>query len=153
MVLEHANGTLHPIAAMHVCRDELEGGIPLEGDCFFISEAGFVIQDMEINGEPMGCQMSHDCVVGCNAVAVTLGLEGLLEDEVAISMEGNHDLLVAGACSDKEAASVVGEELAERFSDDEDLVGRCCNGRRQNHFPPQVLALVTHGIFAYNKIH
>ena len=132
MILEYANGALCPIAAMHIWRDELEGGIPLEGDCFFISEAGFVIQDMEINGEPMGCQMSHDCVVGCNAVAVTLGLEGLLEDEVAISMEGNHDVLIARACSDGEVPRVIGEELAERFCDNTDLVGRHCNGRRKN---------------------
>ncbi len=80
----------------------------------------------------MGSQMSHDCVVGCDAVAITLRLEGLLEDEVAISVEGNHDILAAGAHSDREVASVVGEELAEQFCDDEDLVGRRCNGRRQN---------------------
>jgi hypothetical protein len=79
---------------MHVWRDELESGVPLEGDRFFISGAGFVIQDLEINGEPMGRQTSHDGVVGCNAVAVTLGLEGLLEDEVAIGVEGNHDIFV-----------------------------------------------------------
>ncbi len=120
MVLEHANGALRPIAAMHVCRDKLEGGVPLEGDIFFISGAGFVIQDLEINREPTGRQTSHDCVVGCNAVAVTLGLESLLEDEVAVGIEGNHDILVARACSDGEAASVVGEEFAERFCDDED---------------------------------
>jgi hypothetical protein len=94
MVLERANGVFHPIAVMHVWRDKLEGGIPLEGDCFFISGAGFVIQDLEINREPTGCQTSHNCVLGCNAVAVTLGLEGLLEDEVAIGVEGNHDILV-----------------------------------------------------------
>ncbi len=117
---------------MHVWRDKLEGGIPLEGNCFFISRAGFVTQDLEINGEPMGRQTSHDGVVGCNAVAVALGLEGLLEDEVAVSMEGNHDILVAGASSDREAASVIGEELAERICYNKDLVGGCCNGRRQN---------------------
>jgi hypothetical protein len=128
VVLEHVNGTLHLIVAMHVRRDELEGGIPLEDDCFFISRAGFVFQDIKINREPTGCQTSHDCVVGCNAVAVTLGLEGLLEDEVAVGVEGNHDLLVARARS----ASVVSEELAEWFCDDEDLVRRHCNGRRQN---------------------
>jgi hypothetical protein len=60
----------------------------------------------------MGSQMSHDSVVGCNAVAVTLGLEGLLEDEVAAGVEGNHYILVAGASSDGEAAGVAGEELA-----------------------------------------
>jgi hypothetical protein len=53
-----------------------------------------------------------------------------LEDEIAISVEGNHDILVAKASSDGEAASVVGEELAERFYDDKDLIGRHCNRRR-----------------------
>ncbi len=131
MVLEHAHGAFLPIAGMHVWRDELEGGISLEGDCFFMSGAGFVIQDLEINGEPTSRQMSHDCVVGCNAVVVTLGLEGLLEDEVVFCMVGNHDILVAGASSDREGASVDGEELAEWFCYDEDLVGTRYNGRRQ----------------------
>ncbi len=45
-------------------------------------------------------------------VMVTLGLEGLLEDDVAIGVKGNHDILVAGACLDREVASVVDEELA-----------------------------------------
>ena len=110
----------------------MEGGILLEGDCFFIGGAGFIIQDLQINGEPTGRQTSHDSVVGCNAVVVTLGLEGLLEDEVAVGVEGKHDILVAGACSDGKAASVVGEELVEWFCDDKDLVGRRCNGRRQS---------------------
>ncbi len=132
MVLEHAYGAFRPIMTMHVCRDKLEGGIPLEGDCFFRSRAGFVIQDLEINGEPTGRQTSHDGVVGCNAVVVTLGLEGLLEDEVAVGVEGNHDVLVAGASFDGEAASVIGEELAEWFCYNKDLVGRHCNGRMQN---------------------
>ncbi len=110
----------------------MEGGVPLEGDCFFISRAGFVIQDLEINEEPTGRQTSHNCAEGCNVVAVTLGLEGLLEDKVAIGMEGNHDILVARARSDGEVAGVLSEELAERFCNNKDLVGRGCNGRRQN---------------------
>ncbi len=133
MILERENGTVCPIAAMHVWRDDLESGVSFEGDRFFIGSAGFVIQDLEINRETPGSQMHHNGVVCCNAVAVALGFEGLLENEVAISVEGNHDVLVAGACSDGEAAIVVGEELADWFCDDKDLVGRCFNGRRQNH--------------------
>ncbi len=130
MILECVNSALRLIAAMYVWRDKLEGGVPLEGDCFFIGGAGFVIQDLEVNREPTGRQTSHDSVVCCNVVAVTLGLKSLLEDEVAVGVEGNHDILVARACSDKEAASIVGEELAEKFCDNKDLVGRHCNGRR-----------------------
>ena len=78
MVLEGVNGLLCSIAAMHVQGNKLEGGIPLEGDGFFLRQAGFVIQDLEINGETSGCQASHDCVVGSNAMALALGHEGLL---------------------------------------------------------------------------
>ena len=43
MVLEGVNGTLCLIAAMNVWGNELEGGIPLEGDGLLVSRAGFVI--------------------------------------------------------------------------------------------------------------
>jgi hypothetical protein len=39
---------------MHVGGDELEGGIPLEDDGFFVSRACFVIKDLEIYGENPG---------------------------------------------------------------------------------------------------
>jgi hypothetical protein len=108
----------------------LESGVPFEGDCFFKGGAGFVIQDLGINGEPLGHQKRHNGVIHCDAVVVALGFEGLLKNEVAASVEGNHDVLVAGACSDGEAASVVGEELAEWFCDDKHLVGRQINRMR-----------------------
>ncbi len=63
-------------------------------------------------------------------MAVALGFEGFLEYEVTIGVKGNHDVLVSGACSDGEAASVVSEELAEWFCEDKDLVGRHFNGRK-----------------------
>ncbi len=130
MILERANGAFCPIAAMHIWRDEFESGIPFEGDCFFIGGAGFVIQNLEINGEPPGRQTHHSGVIRCNAVVVPLGFEGLLENEVAIGVEGNHDVLLAGACSDRKAASVISEELAEWLCDNKHLVGRRFNGRR-----------------------
>ncbi len=48
------NGPLCPIAAMHVRGNKLKGGIPLEGDGFFVGRAGFVIQDLEIDGRDPG---------------------------------------------------------------------------------------------------
>jgi hypothetical protein len=130
VILECANGVFCPIAVMHVWRDKLESGVLFEGDCFFIGGDGFVIQDLEINGEPPGRQTRHNGVVPCDAVAAAFGFEGLLEKEVAIGVEGNHDVLVTRACSDGKAASVVGEELAEWLCDDKHLVGRHFNGRR-----------------------
>jgi len=78
VVLEGANGLLCPIAAMHVRGNKLEGGIPLEGDGYFVGQAGFVIQDLEINGETPGGQAGHDQVAGGDLISIALGLEGLL---------------------------------------------------------------------------
>jgi hypothetical protein len=49
-------------------------------------------------------------------MAVALGLEGLLEDAIAIGMEGNHDVLVARACSDWKVASVIRVQPAEGYT-------------------------------------
>ena len=94
MVLEGANGALRPIATMHVRGDELECSVPLEGYGFFVSRAGFVIQDLEIHGETTGSQASHDRVVGGNSMAITLSLEGLLKNEVAVCVKGDHYILI-----------------------------------------------------------
>ena len=56
MVLEGVNGTLCPIAVMHARGSKLEGGIPLEGDGLFVHQAGFVIQDLEINKRPLAAR-------------------------------------------------------------------------------------------------
>jgi hypothetical protein len=94
MVLECANSTFSPVSAMHVRWDKLEFCIPLEGDCFFVCHAGLVVENLEVHQETSGCQACHNGILGCNAMAVTFGLECLLEDEIAISVEGNHDVLV-----------------------------------------------------------
>jgi hypothetical protein len=54
-------------------------------------------------------------------MAVTFGLECLLEDKIAIGVEGDHDILVPRACPDRKAAS--GVQPAERVHLDEDLIG------------------------------
>ncbi len=56
-------------------------------------------------------------------MAVALGLECLLEDEIAIGVEeGNHDVLVPSACSDWKAASVIHVQLAEGVHRNKDLI-------------------------------
>ena len=124
MVLECANGTLRLIAAVHVRRNELKLGIPLEGDGFLIRGAGVIVQDLEVNSKAAGCQPCHDGIVGGNAVAVIPGLEGLLENEVAIGMVGDHHILVARARLDRETTCVVCVEPADGVDLDKDLIGR-----------------------------
>ena len=94
MVLEGANGAVRLIPTMHVRGNELEVGVPFEGNGFFIHRTGLVIQDLQINGETSGGQAGHDRVVGSDAMAITLSLEGLLKDEVAVSVKGDHHILV-----------------------------------------------------------
>jgi hypothetical protein len=57
--------------------------------------------------------LRHNGIIGCDAVTIALGLERLLKDKIAISMIGNHDVLVARLGSNREVASVVGVEPAE----------------------------------------
>jgi hypothetical protein len=94
MVLERANSAFSPVLAMHIRWDKLEFCIPLEGDGFFVCHAGFVVKSLEVNHKTPGRQVCHNGIVGCNAMAVTFGLECLLEDKIAICVKGNHDILV-----------------------------------------------------------
>jgi hypothetical protein len=55
-------------------------------------------------------------------MVVDLGLECLLEDEIAIGVEGNHDILAPQACSDWKAASVIPVKLGEEVHLDKDLI-------------------------------
>jgi hypothetical protein len=63
-------------------------------------------------------------------MAVTFGLEYLLEDEIAICMKGDHDILVPRACPDWKAASVIYVQPAEGVHHDEDLIGWHTRGTR-----------------------
>ncbi len=55
-------------------------------------------------------------------MVVTFGLEHLLEDEIAISVEGNHDVLVPQACPDRKAARVVCVQPTEGVHFNDDLI-------------------------------
>jgi hypothetical protein len=123
VVLELANSAFSLVLAMHVWWDKLEFCIPLEGDCFFLCHAGLIVKNVEVHQETPCCQACHNCIVGCNFMAVTFGLERLLEDEIAICVEGDHDVLVPRACPDRKAACVVCVQPVEGVHLDEDLIG------------------------------
>ncbi len=93
VVLEHADCALSPVLAMHIWWDKIEFGVPLEGDGFFVCRAGIFAEDLEVNQKSPDCQMCHNGIVGGDEMAVALGLECLLEDDIAISVKGNNDIL------------------------------------------------------------
>ena len=51
-------------------------------------------------------------------MAVMVGLEGFNKDGVGVAVVGQHDVLVATARADGEAAHVVSVELADGFNPD-----------------------------------
>ncbi len=130
MVLERANSAFSPVLAMHIQWEKLEFCIPLEDDFFLVCRAGLVVKNLEVNQDTPGCQVCHDGIVGCNAMVVTFGLERLLEDDIAISVEGNHDVLVPRACSVRNVTSVINLQPAEGVHHDEDLIGQHILGTR-----------------------
>ena len=55
VVLAHANSVFRLVAVMHIRWDELELGMPLEGDNFLVSCTGLIVKDLEINCKTSGC--------------------------------------------------------------------------------------------------
>ena len=113
---------------MHIGRHQLKFDLPSDGDGVLVVRACFVVKDLKIDCETTCSQTGHDGIVGSNAVLVAPGLEGLLKDEVAIGVIGDHDILVARAGLDREAASFVRVELADEEVLDVDLLGRGFRG-------------------------
>ncbi len=95
MVLESPDYTLSPVATMHVWGHQLKLGLPDDSDGMLVGCTSLVVEDLEINCKTSGCQRGHDGIVGGNAMLVAPGFEGLLEDEIAIGVIGNHDVLVS----------------------------------------------------------
>ena len=56
-------------------------------------------------------------------MSVVPHLERSLEDRVAVAVIGDHDILVAAARADWEAAAIVGVRFGERQLSDVQLVG------------------------------
>ncbi len=80
---------------VHVRGNKLELDFPLDSDGFLVCGAGLIVEYLEVHGKATRRQSGHDGFVGRNAVTVIPGLERLLEDEVAVSMVGDHHILVA----------------------------------------------------------
>ena len=108
--LDHSLGN---VATMHVRWHKLEGCVPLLGDHLFVGSTALVVEYLEVHAVAVLLQAGHDAV-GCGeAVAVVLGLEGLDHDSVGVDVVGEHDVLVAAARADGEAAHVVGVKFAD----------------------------------------
>ena len=72
----------------------MEGRLPLFRDNLLVRCAGLVVQNLKIHVQSFSSEPRHYCIVGCDTVYVLLAFEGLVEDEVALFMVRDHDVLV-----------------------------------------------------------
>ena len=112
---EGADGTFGYVAPMDIEGYQLVCSPPYVGDVAALFLAGFVVEDLMINDVAARLEAGHDAGVGRYAVAVFSCLEGLDEDGVCIAMVGHHQILVAAAGADGEAACVVRVERVDGF--------------------------------------
>ena len=95
---------------------------PLLGDDKLVGGAGLVVMHLEVNGETPELEAMHNAVVGCDAVAVVLGLRGFYEDHIIVRMVCQHNIVAVTARADGGATHVVRVELANGFNNDKQFL-------------------------------
>ena len=102
-----ADGTFGYVAPMDVGGYQLVCRCPDVSDVAAVFLAGFVVEYLVVDGVTASLEVGHDLGVFGYAVVVFLCLEGLDEDGVCITVVGQHQVFVAAAGADREAACVV----------------------------------------------
>ena len=115
MRFEGADGTFGYVAPIDVRGYQLLCGRLDVGDVPAVFLSGFVVEDLVVDDVTTILEAGHDASVGRYAVTVFSCLEGLDEDGVCIAMVGHHQILVAAAGADGEAACVVRVERVDGF--------------------------------------
>ena len=124
------DGSLGGVATVHVGRHELKLGAVLLGDLRLVLLARFVVEDLEIDIVTTLLEFRHDLVVGGETVVVLARLKRLDEDDVRVTVVGNHHVLIAAAAGDGEAPSVVGVESADVPYANVEFAGHYIGGQR-----------------------
>ena len=95
-------------------------GLPDVRDVATVLLSGFVVEDLVVNNVAALLEAGHDAGVCRDTVA---GLEGFNEVDVGVAMVSDHEVLVAAAGAEWEAACVVGLESAGGLDPEVDLFG------------------------------
>ena len=77
--------------------------------------ACFVVEDLVVYDVAASLEAVHDAGVGWDVMAVFACLDRLDEDDVGVTVIGNHEVLVAAAGADREASCVVCVERDDGF--------------------------------------
>ena len=125
MGLEIVDGSCGSAVAVDVRGHELV----LNFIVFFYYAAKFladlVFEHLVFNGLDTVVEAGYDAIVRVDAVVVVIGLEGFDEEEVAFTVVGKHDILVASTGADREATRAAIVQIAGGKDVDMDFV--CAN--------------------------
>ena len=83
---------------------------PLVSDSVDVGGFGFIIKDMEVDGESVCLHAFHDGIVRGDLVCIGLGFEGLNHDSVVANVMCQYDVAVATARFNWEAPHIVSED-------------------------------------------
>ena len=90
MCFEGLDGAFGYVASVHVGGDELVGAVPIFSDDSTVFCTGFVVQNLVVNCVGTCCEVTHELIVGWNAVSVVAGLEGFNEDGIGVTVVCQH---------------------------------------------------------------
>ncbi len=123
MGFEGLNCLLGCIATMYFRRDKLIPDLPLVHYGGLEFGADFIVEDLDIDVVPKVGEAVHDGVVGSQSMFVgPVDIWGA-EDCIAVTVEGDGDVLVAAASLDGESPGVVGVERGKWEVYDVELIG------------------------------
>ena len=122
MGFDSADDLFCSISMVDVGGHQLEFCIPGFGDGIFECGADFIVHDLDVDIVVVVGEALHDGAIGHNAVFVNFTLEWGTKDDIAVTMVGDHGVLVAAACTDGEVASVVCVEFVDWVNADVEFV-------------------------------
>ena len=99
MCFEGAYHALGNVALVHIRWYLLVFAFPLVSDAVNVGGTGFIIKDMEVDGESACLHALHDGLIRGDPVCIGLGFEGLNDDSVGSNVVCQHDVAVSTHCT------------------------------------------------------
>ena len=123
MSFEGTDCQLSGVAAVDAWRDKLELADPLAFYGQLVGLDGLVVEDLEVNSVTDILETRHDAVVRCDVVLVVPGMEVFDQNGIGVNMVRQHNVVVAAAGADGEAAHVICLELDNGLNDNIEFLG------------------------------
>ena len=67
---------------------------PLFSDDMTICSSGFIVNNLEVNPVDASLEAGHNLVLGINVMTISIRLEGLYVNRVAVAVVGEHAILI-----------------------------------------------------------